>query len=111
VDFATYQAATDSTAIYPGAGRGSPSAINYNVLALAGEAGEIAGKWSKYYRDGLSLDVVLALIREELGDVLWHLARLAREIEYDFDDVALDNLDKLENRKRDGTLTGFGDHR
>lgn len=111
MEFNEYQDATDSTAIYPGAGSGSPAAINYNVLALSGEVGEIAGKWSKYYRDELPLDVVLKLIRAEIGDVLWHLTRLALEVEYDLDDVALDNLDKLQARKKDGTLTGSGDYR
>lgn len=111
MDFSSYAKATDSTAIYPGAGTGSPATVNYNVLALAAEAGEIAGHWSKYFRDGLPLDVVYKLIKAEVGDVLWHLTRLCMEMEYPIDDVAHDNLEKLENRKKDGTLSGSGDYR
>lgn len=111
MDFQHYQNATDSTAIYPGAGSGSPAAVNYAILGLAGEAGEIANAWKKFYRDGIPSDVMYARIRSELGDLLWYAARLAMEMGSSLDEVALDNLDKLESRKKDGTLTGSGDYR
>lgn len=46
-----YQAETVKTAIYPAAGTNSCEELMYLGLGLAGEAGEVASKISKLYRD------------------------------------------------------------
>lgn len=104
-----YQSAAESTAIYPG--QATDDGITYTVLGLIGEAGEIANKWKKYYRDDLDLADVLSSMREELGDVLWYIANLAAELGYSLNQIAEDNLQKLANRQSAGTLTGSGDNR
>lgn len=111
MEFSKYQNATNSTAIYPQAGTGQPAALNYVIVALAGEAGELLNKWKKYLRDGTPLDELYPLIVEEAGDMYWYLARLAMEMGYSSDAIAQTNLQKLEDRKRRDVLSGSGDHR
>jgi NTP pyrophosphatase (non-canonical NTP hydrolase) len=106
-----YQYNTHSTAQYPGSGQGSPEAITYTIFGLVGEAGEIANKWKKYYRDGVPFDEVRAQMLNEAGDVLWYLARLVTELGESLNNVAQDNLNKLSDRKDRGVISGAGDNR
>ena len=98
-----YQMKASATAIYP-----SAYAITYPALGLAGEAGEVANKVKKMVLDG-TLD--RSGIASELGDCLWYIAALARDLNIDLCDIALENLEKLNKRKEDGTLKGSGDNR
>jgi NTP pyrophosphatase (non-canonical NTP hydrolase) len=107
----TYQTATDRTAIYPNAGEGNADAINYVIVALAGEVGSIQNKWKKYLRGDVPLDEILPLIVGELGDVLYYWARACLETGQSADWVAQENLQKLIDRKERGVLQGFGSHR
>lgn len=118
-----YQSRTSDTAIYPG--KGTPLGLIYCGLKLAGEAGEVAEKIGKAIRDDDMIetdDQVTAYmngmghereqaIKGELGDVLWYVARLARELGFDLSDVAQSNIDKLADRKQRGVLSGDGDNR
>ena len=70
-----YQAFAKGTAIYPEAGSGSINELMYLSLGLVGEAGEVANKVKKLYRDGDSSEKREA-IGAELGDVFWYIARL-----------------------------------
>jgi NTP pyrophosphatase (non-canonical NTP hydrolase) len=106
--FDEYQKAAMTTAVYPDEYR-----VLYPALALAEEAGEVAGKVAKVLRDRGGKFVIddqyeIAL---ELGDVIWQAAALARGIGVTLDDVARYNLDKLASRQARGTLGGSGDDR
>jgi NTP pyrophosphatase (non-canonical NTP hydrolase) len=106
-----YQAQATSTAIYPG--QGTINGIVYCALKLNGEAGEVAEKVGKALRDAngqIDIDRRVALIKE-LGDVMWYVAALAKELSVSLDDVAEINIDKLARRKENGTLGGDGDNR
>ena len=109
MDLNAYQTAARLTALYPDAG----SNPIYPTLGLTGEAGEVADKVKKVLRDraGHFDDEVRAEIALELGDVLWYVAQLASELDYDLDDVANQNLQKLRDRSARGQLKGSGDHR
>ena len=87
--------------------------LAYTSLGLAGEAGEIANKVKKVYRDndGELTRQAQADLMDELGDVLWYVAALATEIGYDLDDVAAHNLEKLAARKSRNAINGTGDKR
>jgi NTP pyrophosphatase (non-canonical NTP hydrolase) len=98
-----YQNASAKTAIYP-----AGASILYPALGLAGEAGEVANKVKKVIRDGkLDRDG----ISDEIGDCLWYMAALCRDLNINLAEVAHDNLDKLNERKRRNSLNGSGDKR
>jgi NTP pyrophosphatase (non-canonical NTP hydrolase) len=80
---------------------------------LAGEAGEVADKLKKVIRDdgGVLTDQVRDAVAKELGDVMWYLAVLAYEMDYDLNSIAQLNIDKLNSRKERGVLSGSGDNR
>lgn len=107
--FSEYQARTAETALYPG--------VNHNpiypTLGLAGETGEIAEKVKKVLRDnnGHFDQTAIAAIKQELGDVLWYVARLAAELKLDLGDIAADNLAKTASRQQRGMIGGSGDER
>ena len=99
----SYQKMAEGTAIYP-----TQHAITYPALGLAGEAGEVANKVKKIIRDGKMDKPALVA---EIGDCLWYIAALCRDLNVDMEVVAKSNLDKLYNRKQKGTLQGSGDTR
>lgn len=106
--FDDYQLAALKTVIYP-----RDKATVYPTLGLVGEAGEIANKLKKVYRDAggqFSGDAKDSLA-DELGDVLWYAAALAADLGYDLSAVARMNLEKLSGRAVRGRLGGSGDER
>ena len=107
--FDEYQKKSKETAFYPAIGHG----VVYPVMGLANEAGEVAGKVKKVFRDanGILTDAHREDISKELGDVLWYVAQVASEIDVSLSDVARANIEKLQARKEKGTLKGSGDNR
>jgi len=101
-----YQIQANETAIYP-------EGLNYPILGLAGEAGEICNKYKKILRDkGGEADVNdIDQMAKELGDVLWYVAQIATELGTDLETVARVNIMKLGDRKERGVLGGSGDDR
>ena len=109
MDFKTYQKKARETAQYPNLG----SNRIYPTLGLVGEAGEVAEKVKKVIRDknGIFDNESKLGIKKELGDVLWYLANLCIEFNFNLDDVAYENLEKLKLRNTKGTISGSGDDR
>ena len=87
--------------------------IVYPTLGLANEAGEVAGKIKKIFRDkgGVIGDADRDALKGELGDVLWYLAQICTELGLSLDEVAAANLEKLASRQERGTIQGDGDTR
>ena len=87
--------------------------IVYPTLGLANEAGEVAGKIKKIFRDkgGVIGDAERDALKGELGDVLWYLAQICTELGLSLDEVAAANLEKLASRQERGTIQGDGDTR
>ena len=110
MNFSDYQTAAIATAKYhelkiPG--------IVYCALKLPGEAGEVAEKIGKIYRDkngNFDAEVEYELAKE-LGDVLWYIANIAEELGFDFDTIAKMNIEKLADREARGVIKGDGDNR
>ena len=100
-----YQEHAEVFAIYP-----LDNGDQYLVAGLAGEVGELASLFAKYWRDDY-LQVPRDDLRAELGDVLWFVAMLADEIGCDLSTVAQGNLNKLADRAERGKLKGSGDNR
>ena len=107
-DLDMYQQVAKTTAIYP-----REQAIIYPTLGLTGEAGEVANKVKKIIRDGTNKnnENLVQEISSEIGDVLWYIAVLADDVGVKLSDIANNNLIKLENRKKKGTIHGSGDDR
>ena len=85
----------------------------YPALKLAGEAGEVAEKVGKCLRDkgGVIGEGDRKEIAKELGDVLWYVAAMCRDLDIGMAEVASMNLAKLASRKSRGMLGGSGDNR
>ena len=99
-----YQEQAKATAVYP-----LDKADQYLITGLAGEVGELASIFAKHWRGDGNLKFPHAA--DELGDVLWFVAMLAKERGYDLSDVAQNNLNKLADRAERGKLKGSGDNR
>lgn len=97
-----YQKTTQERAIYPGQGEinGMNGGLNYCILALCGEAGELANTYKKLLRDehGQVNDKARENLLLELGDCMWYMARIAQELNCNLADVAQMNITKLHNR-------------
>ncbi len=109
MEFSEYQTRSRATAQYPSIGH----PVVYPVLGLANEAGEVAGKIKKVFRDKggeISAETREAL-QSELGDVLWYLAQVCTELEISLDEVAESNIAKLFDRQARGKIRGDGDNR
>jgi NTP pyrophosphatase (non-canonical NTP hydrolase) len=87
--------------------------IVYPTLGLANEAGELAGKVKKIFRDkgGVISEADRAALKGELGDVLWYLAQICTELDLTLEEVAAANLEKLFSRLERGQIRGEGDTR
>lgn len=108
-----YQLTTMATAIYPGAGEAGFEAINYCLVGMAGEVGEIMNKWGKVIRDqlGILTDEQRKDLAKELGDVFWFTVRGVDELGFSVEEVLKENLQKLKSRQARGVLQGSGDNR
>jgi NTP pyrophosphatase (non-canonical NTP hydrolase) len=107
--FEEYQIEARKTAIYPN----MDNNFIYPALGLVGEAGEIAEKIKKVIRDDnyVITEEKRAEITKELGDVLWYIANLSKELGISMEDVASANLAKLKSRQERDMLHGSGDNR
>lgn len=108
-DFSTYQRESRKTALsvlpeYP---------ILYPTLGLVNEAGELAGKVKKIFRDkaGMVGEPEREALKQELGDVLWYLAQICTELDLPLEEVASANLTKLFDRQSRNAIRGDGDNR
>ena len=109
MELTEYQTRCKSTAVYSEQNYHGER-IAYLALALCGEAGELANVVKKVVRAKGMLAATLEFsdsdsesearlkLRDELGDVLWYLASLAREAGFTLDEIAYQNLDKLAKR-------------
>ena len=108
-EFDEYQKFTATTDVYPN----DKFNIGYKALGLVGEAGEVADKIKKIYRDkdgnfNVTDEIEIA---KELGDCLWYISRIAAAIGFELSDITKLNVDKLSKRKTEGKLHGSGDNR
>ena len=87
--------------------------VIYTALGLCGESGEVADKIKKAIRDA---DCIITGVRrediaKELGDTLWYIAQLSRDLGYSLEEIAQMNMQKLNDRLKRGVIGGSGDNR
>lgn len=117
--FNEYQEFTKSLAVYNTAVFASIKGVHdeymsymYPVLALAEEAGEVAGKVAKYMRkQDTDYETLRSNVGKELGDVAYQLSEAARQFGFTLQQIIDMNVDKLTDRKDRGVLVGEGDNR
>ena len=105
-----YQDEASKTAIFPNE---LPDFIEvgqvYTVLGQSGESGEVEEKLKKAIRE--NDESYIQGMRAEVGDTLWYLSQVCEEFDWSLEQIAEDNIDKLQDRKDRGALTGEGDDR
>lgn len=114
IEWEDYVDITDETAVYPGAfyDRKNPMfhvmGIMYAALGLNGEAGEVADVVKKQFRNNGDLhsgDLKFCnKMMEEMGDVMWYMARLCRALNLDMQEILEMNVIKLKERKEQDAL-------
>lgn len=101
--------------------------LDYPLLALGEEVGELQGKVAKHVRKnrvsandalfhaGVAFTDESQELREDLikeaGDVLWNLSNLLNDLNVPLETVARMNIGKLESRKKRNVIVGEGDNR
>ena len=68
------------------------------MLGLAGEAGQLLSEYKKHLRDGDAHRLFRTRVREELGDLLWYIANVASKFNLTLDEIAAENLVKVNTR-------------
>ena len=103
----TYKQFTRNTAQYP-----KEVEMEYLMLGLANEVGEVLGKYKKYLRGDkvVQQDFEKALV-DEMGDVLWYFVRICDMLDVTLYEVMARNINKLSARMKKGTIKGDGDDR
>lgn len=88
-------------------------AIPYCTMGLCGEAGEVAEKIKKLYRDsnGEITETFKNDLKKELGDVIWYVTALGDLFGFTLQEIMEANYRKLMLRRKTNTLHGSGDNR
>lgn len=94
-----------------GYGKGLP--VFYPTIKLNGEAGEVAEKVGKIWRDkeGIISDYDKKEIEKELSDCLWYICAIADDLQINLAQVANTNIAKILDRRKRGVTSGNGDNR
>lgn len=89
------------------------SGLEYPIMGLTEEAGEVVGKFAKIIRDkkGIITQDDKNEIIKELGDVLWMVSEIAERLDCSLQHVAHVNIKKLTSRLERGKINGSGDNR
>jgi NTP pyrophosphatase (non-canonical NTP hydrolase) len=87
--------------------------ITYPALGLNREAGEVAEKVKKCWRDngGVFDDYTKKAILKELADTLWYIWACADDMGYTLKDVLQTGITKVRERQETNTIHGNGDDR
>lgn len=85
----------------------------YPMFGLAGEVGELFEKIKKLFRDhnGALTPDYKALLKKEIGDILWYLSEICTKLGFSLDEIAEENIRKLKSRQDRQKLQGSGDER
>lgn len=103
-----YEEVIKMTAVFP-----QEIGLLYCTLGVNGEAGEIAEKVKKLYRDsnGEMTEELRQSLIKEIGDVIWYCAALSSVLGVSLEEVLDKNYEKLMKRRATNTLHGNGDDR
>lgn len=77
--------------------RDDPTDLRIPLLGLAGEVGELVSEYKKRIRSDSFHSGFEAAINEELGDLLWYIAAVARSANLSLSEIAAANLAKVQD--------------
>lgn len=92
MDIETYKKAAERTLI----DKGHDMNLLHAAMGISTEAGELMDAFKRKIFYGKELDVVN--LKEEVGDIMWYIAILLRELDLDFEELLQLNIDKLRAR-------------
>lgn len=99
MDFDQYQDVAQGTDRVPSPAKGEGDlSVIVPLLGLAGEAGGLLSEYKKFLRDGPAHKLFRQRVGEELGDILWYVANIARKFDLRLGEIAEDNLAKIKDR-------------
>lgn len=75
-----------------------PDDLGLPLLGLTGEVGNLAAEYKKRARDAAGYRAFSEEVHEELGDLIWYAAALARRCGLDLGQILADNLRKTQER-------------
>ena len=58
-------------------------AVIIGLMGIAGEAGTVISETKKWFRDDTPVQGVTQILTEEIGDLLWYIALVARRLQID----------------------------
>jgi len=103
----SYKKFTRDTAQYP-----KEVEMEYLMIGLANEVGEVLGKFKKHMRgDKMVVEDFNNALVAEMGDVMWYYARILDILGVSFYDVMIGNIQKLHSRMARDVIKGDGDDR
>jgi NTP pyrophosphatase (non-canonical NTP hydrolase) len=111
--FRAYQEAAVRTDQVPDVGDNYSKALMVPLLGLAGEAGSLLSEFKKWLRQGDIYRPFADQVSEEIGDILWYVSNIASKMHLDLDEVARENLAKLQDRwgeSREANTLLFSSH-
>ena len=76
-------------------------------LGIVGETGSVISELKKKLRDGKGYNMYKPQLKEELGDVLWYLSTIATLNGLDFQEIAINNIQKTHDRFKKTNLYEF----
>ena len=92
MDILTYKTESARTLI----DKGREMNLLHAAMGIGTEAGEVLDQFKRKIFYGRELDVVN--VKEEIGDIMWYVAILLRELDLDFEEILQLNIDKLRAR-------------
>lgn len=87
-----YQKETKTTARYP-----SSRSLEYTILGLCREAGEVADVTRRILRDyeGKLTKNMQEKLGDKIGDVMWYVSQVCNEANLDLEEVMIRNIKKI----------------
>lgn len=95
MEFNEYQDRAQRTDQFPG---DDDNAMVIPLLGIVGEAGTLQSEYKKLLRDGGAHDHFHERVQEELGDILWYTANIAKKCGLPLSEIARANIAKTEGR-------------
>ncbi|MHA7210816.1 MazG nucleotide pyrophosphohydrolase domain-containing protein [Arthrobacter sp. MDT1-65] len=105
----TYGNEAARTAVFP-----IDTGFDYLLSSLPEEVGEFSAIFAKAARNGRARNLSPEerdKAKAELGDILWNVALIARQLDTNLETIAQHNLNKLADRAARNRIEGNGDNR